>query len=243
MPRNMSVNKIRKLDSEILVDKIVARHKAYVFIDRNWIYEKKYNALCREIEIPGATLYVRFYAEKGQKGINPKTGDIDLELTPSNALYYPCKKMKATSIVYDYLKENGYNDILDEYGLEQFDIRVQSAERTLIDKLYALGDYYISNAVREHSRHIYDIYKLLEIIELNDELRKLAKDVFAERRGHQSCRSAKDDIDMNDLLQEIIDKDVYKADYHEITEKILFDNIGYSVAIQALQRIVDSKMF
>ncbi len=88
MPRNMSINKIRKLDSEILVDKIVARHKAYVFIDRNWIYEKKYNALCREIEIPGVTLYVRFYAEKGQKGINPKTGDIDLELTPSNALYY-----------------------------------------------------------------------------------------------------------------------------------------------------------
>ena len=156
---------------------------------------------------------------------------------------YPCKEMKATSIIYDYLKENGYNDILNEYGLEPFDIRVQSAERTLIDKLYALGDYYISNAVREHSRHIYDIYKLLEIIELNDELRELAKDVFAERRGHQSCHSAKDDIDMNDLLQEIIDKDVYKADYHEITEKILFDHVDYSVAIQALQSIVDSKIF
>ncbi|MBR4050718.1 MAG: nucleotidyl transferase AbiEii/AbiGii toxin family protein [Clostridia bacterium] len=156
---------------------------------------------------------------------------------------YPCEEMQATSIIYDYLKENGYDDLIAEYGLEPFSINVQSAERTLIDKLYALGDYYLSDAVQEHSRHIYDIYKLLEIVEINEELRKLAKDVFEERKGHQNCHSAKDEIDMNALLQEITDKEVYKKDYQDITEKILLDKVEYSTAVKALQNVVNSKLF
>ena len=156
---------------------------------------------------------------------------------------YPCKEMQATSIIYDYLKENGYDNLIAEYNLEPFNVNVQAAERTLIDKLYALGDYYLCDAVQEHSRHIYDIYKLLDIVELNDELRMLAKAVFDERKGHPNCHSAKDDIDMNKLLQEIIDSDAYKKDYQDITEKIVFDNIGYSTAIKALQTVVDSKLF
>ena len=113
----------------------------------------------------------------------------------------------------------------------------------MVDKLYALGDYYLSEAVQEHSRHIYDIYKLLEIVEINEDLRKLAKDVFEERKGHQNCHSAKDEIDMNALLQEIIDKEVYKKDYQDITEKILFDKVEYSTAVKALQNVVNSKLF
>lgn len=156
---------------------------------------------------------------------------------------YPCKEMQATSIIYDYLKENGYDNLIAEYNLESFNVNVQAAERTLIDKLYALGDYYLCDAVQEHSRHIYDIYKLLDIVELNDELRMLAKAVFEERKGHPNCHSAKDDIDMNKLLQEIIDSEAYKKDYQDITEKIVFDNVDYSTAIKALQTVVDSKLF
>ena len=156
---------------------------------------------------------------------------------------YPCKEMQATSIIYDYLKENGYDSLIAEYNLEPFNVNVQAAERTLIDKLYALGDYYLCDAVQEHSRHIYDIYKLLDIVELNNELRMLAKAVFEERKGHPNSHSAKDDIDMNKLLQEIIDKEAYKKDYQDITEKIVFDNIDYSTVIKALQTVVDSKLF
>ena len=155
---------------------------------------------------------------------------------------YPCEEMQVTSIIYDYLKENGYDNLIEEYTLESFTIKVQSAQRTFIDKLYALGDYYISDAVQEHSRHIYDIYKLLGIVELNEELRMLAKNVFEERKGHPNCRSAKDGIDINMLLQEIIDKEVYKNDCQDITQKLLFDKLDYSIAEKALQRIIDSKI-
>lgn len=156
---------------------------------------------------------------------------------------YPCKRMTASSIIYDYLNKNGYDDLIKEYGLEPFELNVQSAERTFIDKLYALGDYYLSDAVNEHSRHIYDLYKLSEIVILNDELKQLVKEVYAERKPHAQCRSAKDDIDMNVLLQEIIDKDIYKKDYEEITSKMLFEEVSYETAKKTLQKIVNFKLF
>ena len=156
---------------------------------------------------------------------------------------YPCERMQATSIIYDYLKQNGYDDLITKYGLEPFELNVQTASRTLIDKLYALGDYYLSDAVQEHSRHIYDLYKLSDIVTLDDDLKQLVSEVFEERKPHEQCHSAKDGIDMNTLLQEIIDKDIYKKDYEDITSKMLFEDVPYSNAIKALQKIVDYKLF
>ena len=156
---------------------------------------------------------------------------------------YPCERLQATSIIYDYLKQNGYEDLIQKYGLEPFELNVQTASRTLIDKLYALGDYYLSDAVQEHSRHIYDIFKLSDIVSLDSNLKQLVSEVFDERKPHEQCRSAKDGIDMNVLLQEIIDKDIYKKDYENITEKMLFEDVPYSTAIKTLQKIVDYKLF
>ena len=48
---------------------------------------------------------------------------------------------------------------------------------------------------------------------------------------------------MNILLQEIIDKDIYKKDYEEITSKMLFEEVSYETAKEALQRIVNFKLF
>ena len=156
---------------------------------------------------------------------------------------YPCERLQATSIIYDYLKQNGYEDLIQKYGLEPFELNVQTASRTLIDKLYALGDYYLSDAVQEHSRHIYDIFKLSDIVSLDANLKQLVSEVFDERKPHEQCRSAKDGIDMNVLLQEIIDKDIYKKDYENITEKMLFEDVPYTTVIKTLQKIVDYKLF
>lgn len=48
---------------------------------------------------------------------------------------------------------------------------------------------------------------------------------------------------MNSLLQEIVDKAVYKKDYEDITQKMLFEEVPYQIAILALQKIVDCKLF
>ncbi len=156
---------------------------------------------------------------------------------------YPCVRLQASSLIHDYLKKNGYDALIDQYDLHPFEVNVQAADRTLIDKVYALGDYYLDGKIQEHSRHIYDIYKLLGIVNLDDSLHRLAIAVYEERKPHVSCRSAKDGIDMNTLLQEIIDRAVYKQDYEDITRKLLFEDVDYDTAVSALQRIVDSRIF
>lgn len=156
---------------------------------------------------------------------------------------YPCKRMQASNLIYDYLERNGYGDLIEQYQMQPFELNVQTAERTLVDKVFALGDYYLCNAIHEHSRHIYDICKLLDVVTLDASMKRLVQDVFEERKPHANCCSAKDGIDMNALLQEIVDKAVYKQDYEEITAKLLFEKMGYETAILALQKIIDSGIF
>lgn len=156
---------------------------------------------------------------------------------------YPCKRMLASSLIYDYLERNGYADLIEQYGLQPFALDVQTAERTLIDKVFALGDYYLCDAVHEHSRHVYDIYRLVDVVTLDDSMKELVRSVRGERKPHVNCRSAKDGIDVNALLQEIVDKAVYKQDYEEITARILFEEVPYETAITALQKIIASGVF
>ena len=153
---------------------------------------------------------------------------------------YPSKLMTAASLIYEYLKRRGFEELIMQYDLEPFELKVQSAERTLIDKVYALGDYYLGDRIIEHSRHIYDIYKLLEIVALDDHLKLLAKDVAEERKVHPACLSAQEGINIKVLLQELIDKKIYKEDYEAITAALLFEKVDYAEAVVALQKIIDS---
>lgn len=156
---------------------------------------------------------------------------------------FPNRPMVASSLIYDFLKDTGREDIIREYHLQPFSVNVQAAERTLLDKLFALADYYLSGAITEHSRHIYDIYKLSMIVPVDDHLRQLARQVILERRPHKVCLSAQEGMDMNDLLQKIIDSDAYRSDYDQITSALLFEDVSYTTAIAALQHIIDSHVF
>lgn len=174
------------------------------------------------------------------------TGYLKENLIVETAVYikaYPCVRLQASSLIYDYLKKNGYDDLIYQYQLHPFEVNVQTADRTLIDKVYALGDYYLDGKIQEHSRHIYDIYKLLSVVKLDESLRQLATAVYEERKPHVNCRSAKDGIVMSALLQEIIDRSVYKQDYEDVTRKLLFEDVEYETAIVAVQKIIDNKIF
>lgn len=156
---------------------------------------------------------------------------------------YPYKEMEASSLIYDYLLKTGLNDVIEKYSLQPFKINVQTADRTLVDKVFALCDYYLSGRITEHSRHIYDIYKLLEVVEFNDELKSLAESVRQERTINKTCLSAAEGVDINALLGEIIDKKVYKDDYESITEVLLYDSVDYETALSGIKRVVESGVF
>ena len=150
--------------------------------------------------------------------------------------------MEATSYVYDYLKQERKSDIITRFGLEPFALNVQNIERTFIDKLFAIGDYYLCNKITEHSRHIYDLYKLCDVVEINDSLKELFKIVLMERRGHSSCFSAQEGVNLKELLQRIVNENSYKRDYETITVGLLFEEVSYNEAICSLQKVIDSNL-
>ena len=156
---------------------------------------------------------------------------------------YPTVRKTAGSLIYDFLSANGFDDFIKQYSLEPFELNVQSAERTMIDKLYALADYYLAGTTAEHSRHIYDIYKLLSVVEINDELKNLAVSVAEERKPHSRSLSVQDGTDIKAVLREIVEKNIYESDYKTITESLLFEPVPYETAIKALNTVLESGLF
>lgn len=152
---------------------------------------------------------------------------------------YPTEIKEATCYIYDYLCLAARKDIIDEYNLQPFNVKVQSLERTFIDKIFALGDYYLKGKVKEHSRHIYDLYKLLPLIQVSKELEELLEKVRNERAQNPNCLSAQNNVDMQIILGDIIKRNFYKNDYVNITYKLLYEEVPYEEAIKALKRIYE----
>lgn len=156
---------------------------------------------------------------------------------------YPEEVKQADSLIGEWLKANGFTKQAEEYELIPFDIHVQTMERTLVDKVFALCDYMLLDDMKKHSRHIYDIYQLLGRVELNDDFRALVHRVREDRKYHSLCISAQDNADVPALLKRVIETGCYKKDYEEHTRTMLYAPCDYEEAITGLEKIIDSGMF
>lgn len=152
---------------------------------------------------------------------------------------YPVEILPINSMITEYLLEIGEQDIIDKYDLNGFEMYVQKYERTLIDKLFALVDYYLSGRIKEHSRHLYDIHMIYPLVDFNDEFNRLFNEVKLERSKSEICLSAKEDANLVDLLNEIISKDIYKDDYESITSNLILDGTSYEECIKTLKEIIN----
>lgn len=165
-----------------------------------------------------------------------------------SSISFPNTKLFVDSYVYQFLKNDNF-EIVQEYDLEPFEMTVQCIERTLIDKVFAICDYFLKaketgeEEKRRHSRHIYDIHLLLQRVVLNGEFRELVKEVRTHRASMNTCLSAKDGVDVPMLLREIIDSKAYYDDYESITKFFLKDSLEYDVVIASLEAIIGSGMF
>lgn len=57
------------------------------------------------------------------------------------------------------------------------------------------------------------------------------------------CSSAKEGVCVPDILREIVESQVYKNDYEDITMGLLFVPEDYETVIQSLKRTLDSGMW
>ncbi|MFR6538817.1 MAG: nucleotidyl transferase AbiEii/AbiGii toxin family protein [Lachnospiraceae bacterium] len=159
------------------------------------------------------------------------------------SISFPIVEMEVDSYIYQVLKVDNM-DFIREYELEPFIMTLQSIERTFIDKVFALCDYYIKGDVNKHSRHIYDLYKLLPQITFDDIFKQLVEDVRNERlKMPKMCPAAEAGIDINEYLQVIVDKRIYEKDYDEITSYFQKERVDYDEAIGVIDKIINSKMF
>ena len=171
---------------------------------------------------------------------------IPLEIIIETSFYqsvYPVDKHMVGSFVGRFCLER--NIILPvPFEAAEVMMNVQSVERTLVDKVFAVCDYKIQNMQDRDSRHLYDICKLLREVELNEKLDKLIDLVRDDRMQSKNNPSAQLEYSIPDMLKEIIRSRFYEPDYKNVTQKLLYEDISYDYAIEnGIAIIAESDVF
>ena len=123
--------------------------------------------------------------------------------------------------------------------MEPFLIRVQSLSRTVVDKVFAICDYYLSNKTSKHSRHLYDLNKIVSNIKLDQEVANVFKEVREYRKQIVVCKSARDGVKLHEVLSLIISNHSFEEDFNLITKPLLYEEIQYSECEKSLIQIMD----
>jgi hypothetical protein len=132
-------------------------------------------------------------------------------------------------------------EIIEKYDLAPFTMHVQAIERTMIDKIFALCDYYMQGRAHRNSRHLYDIYKLSSFVKKDDNFQKLVVEVRRHRMGMGDAvaPSAREEIDLAKMICDICDSDFYKQDYADTTIRLISDDTDYETVRDFYRHFTD----
>ena len=182
-----------------------------------------------------------FYYESvvGDRVINAIPPYVKLE-TSLMSYAFPTEEKELGNFILDALGTEE-EEFIATYDLGTFPMRVQSLNRTLIDKVFAVCDYYLQGKAHRNARHLYDIYKLTEHVEIDDDFLKLVKEVRAHRidMGREIAPAAPLDVNIVELVQKICDEDFYKEDYRETTLKLISDSLEYEMLKKHYKELVE----
>lgn len=162
--------------------------------------------------------------------------------TSYTAVSFPTVVLPVHSYIGDMMEKEA-PDFIEQFMLLPFSMKVQGIDRTLTDKIFAICDYYLQGKVQKHSRHIYDIYKLLPLVPQDDSFKNLVHEVRILRAKSPVCPSALPDVDIPQLLERIIEEKAYKPDYDTLTTQLLEEQLSYEVVINSLKVIARSEIF
>lgn len=168
---------------------------------------------------------------------DPMPRQVKLE-TALGSYSFPTETIKINNFIGDYLK-----DFSIKYELDPFSMRVQTLERTFIDKVFALCDYYLKGKSKGYSRHLYDIYKLASLIQFDEKLIQLIHEVREHRAQMEICPSAKKGISIPIIIKEFCDNDFYKNDYYSITNYFTNEYISYEDVVKNIMNIINKNLF
>ena len=156
---------------------------------------------------------------------------------------FPTQVVEIRNYIGDYLERRGRTELAEQFSLGRFSMNLQSLERTYIDKVFALCDYYLQGRSKRCSRHLYDIYKLTPLIKFDDGFVVLIGEVREHRSRMQVCPSAKDTVDVPAVILEFCDNSFYREDYQAVTSYFAADAVPYDEAIGQMRVIAASGLF
>ena len=126
----------------------------------------------------------------------------------------------------------------------EVEMKVQSLERTFIDKIFAICDYKIQNKQDRASRHLYDIAKIIPQISITTETIALIDKVRKDRMQSKNNPSAQLEYSIHDMIKEIINTNFYESDYNNVTRKLLYEDLTYEDAInKGIAKITSMDIF
>lgn len=156
---------------------------------------------------------------------------------------FPTQVVEIRNYIGDYLEKRGRADVAGQFSLGRFSMNLQSLERTYIDKVFALCDYYLQGRSKRCSRHLYDIYKLTPLIRFDDGLNSLIGEVREHRSKMQVCPSAQDAVDVPAVILEFCDNSFYREDYQAITSYFAADAVSYDEVIGQMRALAAGEWF
>ncbi len=182
-----------------------------------------------------------FYYESvvGDRVINPIPPYVKLE-TSLMSYSFPTEERGLGNYILDALGAEE-EELIVTYDLGTFPMRVQSLNRTLIDKVFAVCDYYLQDKAHRNARHLYDIYKLAQHVDMDSDFLELVKEVRAHRitMGSEIAPAAPLDVNIVELVQKICNEDFYKEDYRETTLKLISDSLEYEMLKRHYKELVE----
>lgn len=115
----------------------------------------------------GSRYHKAYYAYLGIVNDNPaisiNSGELLIEIN-SFATPYPRENRRISSFIYKFLSTNSASDIVEEYGLEPFDVYVLDKRRTFTEKIVSLFRASLADEplpeIRAKIRHFYDLHHL-----------------------------------------------------------------------------------
>ena len=154
---------------------------------------------------------------------------------------FPTQVVEIKNYIGDYLKERRRDDLAEQFSLNAFSMKLQALERTYIDKVFALCDYYLESKSKRYSRHLYDIYKLTPLMTFDEAFGILVREVREHRSKMSICPSAQEGVDVAAILLAFCNNDFYKEDYLAVTSYFAADYVPYEETVAVIRELAESE--
>ena len=157
---------------------------------------------------------------------------------------YPVDDHPVSNYITKYLDKEKRFDLIAQYALEPFMMKVQTINRTFVDKVFALCDYHLQENYSRHSRHLYDLHQIwhseyFDVKEINSMMASVIEDRQRYGKNNLSCQVGQKPVE---ILKEIIAEDVYKEDYNKVTIQFVYDDITYLKTIDTIKKIIEANI-